>query len=266
MWREDVEDMTEKEGETWSESAPAAGRAGLHSGSPIVLLLIAIAVFSAFSYSISDEDPVSESEAAKLVSGNESSAITASAAAVQQAVQQMAENKINPEEFEFNPPDRYDSLTRKIAGVFHPNGGGAKMPALPSLSKEGAPAAVWIYSADYEVEGIGTGDAGKSADGNDIVAFLVNVPASLCRQINKDLDIFPVKDVDKDGIAAANASGRLAPVPSYALNNMDSGHGGLKPDLARIGGEVASQPFGCLDTDDFDPEAPFVYYHVLLAR
>ena len=181
------------------------------------------------------------------------------------AVVRMIASGVPAETLEFNPPSGFSSLSQANRGVFHPAGGAAIYLRAPADVMSSGREAAWVFSSDYELAGAGTQDNGQSAKGNDIIAFLTGVAPAVCRQINEDLGITASIDADGDGIPAASGS-VFSPLPDAGDREMTSGRKGMRADVARIGETFTAQPFGCFDTDDNDPAAKLVYYHLLHKR
>ncbi len=121
----------------------------------------------------------------------------------------------------------------------------------------------WIFSSNYEIEQIGQSIAGNSG-GNDIIAFLPDVAASVCKKINAELGIGGT-DGDADGVPTAGAN----ILPVYATDSMtefNPNNPGIAGSETVIAGSFIGQPFGCFDANDGDNTSEYVYYHVLVER
>jgi hypothetical protein len=252
------------------------------SGNVLFLILIAVALFAALSYAVTQSSRSGGGDANTEKNLISSAQLTQYPAGIRTSIVRMLINGVDVNDLLFNTPADFgdgnpiDDVSTAPAdvkmvhdAVFHPSGGGATYsPAPPDLMADGAQAD-WVFSSKYEVTNIGT-SVDTSSDGNDIIAFLPGVSISVCKKIVSQLGISTTGfDTDKDGVPSAGAAGAATAAP-VAADGMyeDSGgtHTGIPATEITIAGGLSGQPYGCFDADDNDKDSEVVYYHVLVER
>lgn len=241
------------------------------SGNVLFLILIAVALFAALSYAVTQSSRGSGRDASRETNLIASSQITQYPAAVRNNLIRMVLGGTDETTLEFNAPSEFGSLTvtngLRDRGVFHPDGGAATyVNAQPDLMAD-ASQGTWIFTGDYEVENLQTNSTG-SADGNEIIAFLPNVSEAICETLNTEYGITvdqPTTDQDNDGVPGGRYNNTVT-VPDETMI-MDEGNG-IGADVAAtvLQDAFSGQPFGCFDSDDTAVGGPFVYYHVVYER
>lgn len=219
------------------------------SGNALFLILIAVILFAALSYAITQSnrsggDPASE---VNLVGA---AAVVQQSEGMRQAVIRMIVKGASVDQLDFAPLEAGDPAFNTppfTYKVFHPQGGGAiypKMdPAVTELDSGGLPTAivygdkeVWDLNLSL-VGGIGTSE-------KDVVAVMVNVKKSVCEAINQKLTgSKAIPTVDN-----INQSSKI----SYVLSGADITGAG-------IDGNASLCVTGQLGTD-------YAYYNVLVER
>ena len=246
-----------------SEVTKNTKQRGGESGNVLFLILIAVALFAALSYAVTQSTRSGSGDASGETNLIGSAQVSQYPAGVRTSLVRMIISGTSTEQLEFNQPSEFGSLTNNNFGVFHPTGGGAVFARGPSEVMASGNQTDWIFSSDYEILEIGLSDhgSGDTSLGNDIIAFLPDVSANVCRKLNEELGISTsgagTDTIPGGGISTAN-------LPADA-NTMDSGNTGIGADIDQIDGNFAGQPFGCLDVND-DDSAPYLYYHVLIER
>ena len=154
------------------------------SGNVLFLILIAVALFAALSYA------VTQSTRSGGSNKNETSRINVAVVtqypvSVQTAVMRMNIGGLDLDDLEFNPPDDFGNCTSPEVCVFHPDGGGATYSAGPPSSIQGGylegldhPYG-WFYTSSISVEDLGTSDP-------ELIAFTL-VSESECNEINEQV-------------------------------------------------------------------------------
>lgn len=234
-------------------------------GNVLFLILIAVALFAALSYAVTQSSRSGAGTADGETALVNSAQITQYPASVRTAIVRMIIGGADVTELEFNAPASFSANTD--VSVFHPSGGGAThMAAPPDVTWNGTQIQ-WVFSSSFQIANIGTDGAAQSA--NDIIAFLPGVARTICQKINSELGISIVggDDTDADGVPLG-----LNTLPVLATHNMEDGDGiGAAADADHTidgpGNIFAGQPFGCVDTDDAaQTNGDLVYYHVLVER
>ena len=230
-------------------------------GNVLFLILIAVALFAALSYAVTQSSRSGGSDASDETNLISSAEITQYPASVRTAILRMVvSDGVDVTALEFNPPSDFDDLSDDGNGVFHPDGGGATYTTASTdvmIQGDSAlnPSGFWFFSGHYEIEYIGTSDGAASAAGNEITAFLPGIKDSICTKINNELGISSATDHASDL------------TPEVDAQYMDDGYSipgvGTVVIGAAAGDEsLAGQPFGCVT----DSAGDNIYYHVLVER
>lgn len=249
------------------------------SGNVLFLILIAVALFAALSYAVTQSSRSGAGNSNQERSLISSSQVTQYPASVRTSLVRMIIDGTEAADLYFNQPSDFDCPATstnicatdaderdETRAVFHPSGGGGayQLPQ-PEIMDDGAQGQ-WVFSADWEIDDIGTSLADDAA-GNDIIAFLPGIKNNVCKRINEEFGITGGTDADSDGVFAGPTT-----LPTFATHNMDKDNAGI-PGTTEVGvishTAFVAQPFGCYDTTDGDSTAgngPYVYYHVLIER
>lgn len=155
-----------------------------HSGNVLFLILIAVALFAALSYIVTQSSRSGSSQGAKEKEVLNSSQIIQYPLAIRTAVSRMLVSKVKVDQVAFNEPNNFGSVPQRRL-VFHPKGGGAVYEVAPSTLMANKVSKNWNFNANFQVPNIGTNGAG----GNDLIAFLVGVSAGACKQINEKIGV-----------------------------------------------------------------------------
>jgi len=235
------------------------------SGNVLFLILIAVALFAALSYAVTQSSRSGGNESTgekSIISGAQ---VTQYPAGVRTSIVRMLiDNNTAIEHLEFNSPSDFANLTqisnKYVYGVFHPDGGGATYQNAPADIMDSGTVGVWYFNAEFHVPLIGTSNA--SVESNELTAFLPGVKSIVCVKVDDQLGI-PSSPIPVVAINAANfrvtqgaGTGYQAYPTSYTAGNTITTGG--SPDA------LSGQPFGCFATNDATPV--YIYYHVLLER
>lgn len=242
------------------------------SGNVLFLILIAVALFAALSYAVTQS-----TQSGGGTSSNETSLINVSAlmqypVGVRTAVVRMVIGGTDVADLEFNDPSNFGDCTSPQVCVFHPEGGGATYANAPKnfmVPNGPNPEGQWVFTSHTEVINIGQSVPG-SFEGNDIVAFLWGVTETLCKRINKEVGISSDPTSFHPNLPSASTSQTGS---DLSFNNMDHSYStgaeilvlGSGPDLSALDG----QHQGCLFDEDWaegSVNGAFTYYQVLLER
>lgn len=161
------------------------------SGNILFLILIAVALFAALSFAITQSTHSNGGNAGREETTVNSSVLQQYTASVRGAVTRMLVNEVDITELQFNPPSDFSSLTSPSFGVFNPSGGSIIHQIGPLSIIDGTsdnPSGQWVFTMHFEVDNIGTSAAG-SLNGNDLLALLVGVKQTVCEQMNLKLGI-----------------------------------------------------------------------------
>ncbi|HNQ92829.1 MAG TPA: hypothetical protein PKI93_07860 [Alphaproteobacteria bacterium] len=157
------------------------------SGNILFLILIAVALFAALSFAVSQSMRGSGSGGTTEEKGRIDSAyLQQFPTSIRQAIVRMRiSNTLKPEDVSFAHPG---SVTYGVFGttpsheVFHPQGGATVYQAPPNEINDGSD---WIFNGDIEVANLGTTNGTSSS--SELVAFLPGVRLDICRYLNQGL-------------------------------------------------------------------------------
>ena len=200
-------------------------------GNVLFLILIAVTLFAALSYAITQSNRGGGNAADEKiqVSGAQ---VTQYPAGIQTAVMRLMMNGSTVSELAFNVPGSYGGDTS--IEVFHPSGGGAiYQTSSPDVVDDPA-TDLWVFRSDIAVTNIAT-----TAD--DLVALLPGLKQSVCQSINLEITgstAIPVMTGTEANILAGTV-------------DIDDGN--------TSSGTVDGYAYLCVESSDGE----YVYYHVL---
>lgn len=221
-------------------------------GNVLFLILIAVALFAALSYAVTQSSRSGGGDAGKETNLVNSAQLTQYPSGIRTAIVRMIIGGADLTTLEFNPPSLFDDLTDDTWGVFHPAGGGATYSIAPPDVMDGGDGQ-WVFNGENQIADIGTTQDPVDITSVDIVAFLVGITNSVCQKLNEEL-----------GLAAAPIT--LAGVDlATQMDDTTPGlcNGGCGGTIGSASGAntLNGQPFGC-----FSDGTDNVYYHVLVER
>jgi len=245
------------------------------SGNVLFLILIAVALFAALSYAVTQSSRSGGGDASSEKSLVSSSQVTQYPSSVRTSIVRMIIGGTSVDQLLFDTPSSFAALSTtdmQKAGVFYPSGGGATYSTVPAEVMKTASSGPgnWVFSSKYQVKNIGLTDATKG-DYNEIIAFLPGVSKALCTKLDTQLGITldaggypPSIDTDMAGmpVAADNMDSGISPatgtpgIPATAT-------GGV---IGTANTQFIGQPFGCGRIGAASTAGTYVYYHVLVER
>jgi hypothetical protein len=243
------------------------------SGNVLFLILIAVALFAALSYAVTQSSRSGGGDAAGETSLVNSAQITQYPAAVRTSLIRMLVNgSATVDQLEFDPPADFVGGSEAVE-VFHPTGGGATFVTAPPDLMFTSASGTWLFNSAYQITNIGTTVAADT--GNDIIAFLPGLALNVCRRLNEELGIGSTGIADDDdGNGVPDAGIAITDIP-VAADNQDNGNQGINGGGGYVaanvidGPDFVGQPFGCADFDDATAgtaDGDLIYYHVLVER
>lgn len=223
------------------------------AGNVLFLILIAVALFAALSYAVTQSTRSGGGDASSEKSLVSSAALTQYPASIKTAITRMLiSNGVAANDLLFDKPP-FTNLTTdplKKRGVFFPDlGGGATYSTAPADVGTTAAPLPWFFNGENEVQNIGSNRASGTAPtvaSADIVAFLPDVTKALCDKIHEQLGLAKTYVTLTANITDTNQA------------DPDIDAGGVVITSSVLDG----QPQGCflLSTNRY------VYYHVLVER
>jgi len=232
-------------------------------GNVLFLILIAVALFAALSYAVTQSSR-SGGDAGRETNILNSAQITQYPNQIRTAILRQIIDGTDITAIRFNSPADFATLDNPRFGVFNPNGGGAVFQdAAGEIMADGNPG-VWSYNIEFEIAEIGLSTPSQRG-GNEVIAFLAGISEAVCQRINAEAGIRA-----DTTLAPPVASGDIDAV--YDLNMVDVGGTDYALptsetvlDAAALdAGIFDGQPFGCFQNGGAPAE--FVYYHVLSER
>lgn len=235
-------------------------------GNVLFLILIAVALFAALSYVVTQSTRSGGGSTEREKNVLSSAQMTQYPTALRTSIIRMVLGGTAIENIRFDDPSTSPTISSSLL-VFHPQGGAANYQDAPAdLSVGGAGTLRWRFNGEIEVPGIGIDDAG----GNDLIAFLPGVSNGVCRQVNEELGI----DVSGASPACTLAGDSVAPNVAGAEAEVDAemtddasynfpGTAALTLEAAGCTAIFNRKASGCF----FDVEGDRnVFYSVLLER
>ncbi len=233
-------------------------------GNVLFLILIAVALFAALSYAVTQSTRSGGGGADGETTLVNSAQLTQYPASVRTSIVRMVIGGADVETLEFNAPAEFANCTEQPTGVFprcvfHPTGGGATYVQAPADIMAVGGAGTWIFNAENEINliGVSVGGDAPDTDSADLIAFLPGVTNGICNRINEELGISGDTEESGGSIDFSSASNMANPNGS---TDTSIGFGGGTIGDADADG-LNAQPFGCFQQDGVN-----VYYHVLIER
>lgn len=227
-------------------------------GNVLFLILIAVALFAALSYAVTQSTRSGGGDASKETNLVNAAGLTQYPASIKTSITRMVvSNGTTADELLFDPPP-YTGLTTpalQTAGVFYPTtstggGGGASYIDAPASVMANNLPGTWHFNGENGVTNIGTSGA-VSTTNADIIAFLPGLKEAVCQSIHSKIGLSTTIP-DLTAIAGLDFT-----------TDMDSGNTGIGAGGALLTDAVLDgQPQGCFEHG----AGNFVYYHVLIER
>lgn len=228
-------------------------------GNVLFLILIAVALFAALSYAVTQSTRSGGGSTEKEKAILSGASLTQHPTAIRTGLIRMVLGGVDVSDIKFNAPSLFGSL-QSTELVFHPNGGGAVYQFAPADVMRGLGQGTWHFNANFDLPNIGTDGPG----GNDIIAFLPGITQAVCRRVNDEFSISPAGCTSNDGLVPdVDASITEANI----IEDMDDTYTfpvGDQEDLENATCEVfAGQATGCF----YDAaNSRYTFYSVLLER
>jgi hypothetical protein len=180
-------------------------------GNVLFLILIAVALFAALSYAVTQSSR-SGGDASKETNVINTAALTQYPNSVRTSVLRLIIAGVDPLDLQFNKPDQFDTGTYPgiipARAIFHPQGGAASYQQVPAnlTTVPGGGAIDWKFNANFEVPLLGLSQTG-SGNGNEVIAFADGITQSICGRVNKELHADD--QIPEIATAIATTSGNL---------------------------------------------------------
>ena len=225
------------------------------SGNAFFLILIAVALFAALSYALSQSGRTSGGNASQDTNRVNASQLTQYPVSLKTAIMRMTtQGAIGVEDVIFNSPSDFGALTdpEKAVAVFYPTGGGAPYAKAPAEIMANGAAGTWKFNSENEVAGVGSdgATAGVDTESADVTAFLSGVTQAVCESMHTKLGLGAIPTI----AAAVNITDE-----QNATTTGIAGHG---TGAVLTDAVLDRSPYGCFQK----PASTYVYYHVLIER
>ena len=154
-------------------------------GNVLFLILIAVALFAALSYAVTQSTRSGGGSADRERSILSSASLTQGPTALRTSLIRMVLGGTDVSNMRFNAPADFGSVDEGDL-VFHPNGGGAVFQRAPADVMLSGDLGTWFYNPNFNIPEIGLDTA---STGNDIIAFLPGINQAVCSQLNDEFSI-----------------------------------------------------------------------------
>lgn len=246
------------------------GRKG-ERGNILFLILIAVALFAALSYAVTQSSRSGSGNASSETNLVDSATITQYPASVRTSIiKMMVEDSVNVADMEFNTPSDFShggviddtSLTNASVkqAVFYPagtttgtGGGGATYENVGGNLMDNGSEGTWHFNESFNIPGVGS-------SANDLIAFVSGIKKSVCSKIDEQLGIgstiptvAAAVNVAVDQLSDGTSQTNPAIVPSVPVT---------PADIIDTGNALHGQGFGCFENGT--GSGTYVYYHVLV--
>jgi hypothetical protein len=236
-------------------------------GNVLFLILIAVALFAALSYAVTQSSR-SGGDASRETNILNAAQLTQYPTSIRTAVLRLVIDGYQDTNILFNSPD--DITTSQAYEVFSSIGGGAVYQNAPSeIMQTGGinPTGIWFFNMDFEIPNLGRTNI-PSLPGNELIAFLPGVTESVCSRINQEANIIsdatianPVVAANTAGTADVGARKNVRVIADY-----DGTHSILDTAITSPYGLLKGRAFGCYHDNNAATNAPYVVYTVILER
>lgn len=228
-------------------------------GNVLFLILIAVALFAALSYAVTQSTRSGGGDASSETSLVNSAQITQYPASVKTAITRMiVSNSTSPYVLSFDDPSLFTTnLTTaqlQAENVFHPSGGGATYTLGPANVMAANVATAWVFNTENEIENIGQ-SGGPNDTTADTIAFLPGVSLAICQKIHQKLGLSTTIPTETNIDITTSQDSTLG----TATDRIFTGGGTGVIGNANI---LSGQPQGCFQ----QPASTYNYYHVIVER
>lgn len=210
-------------------------------GNALFLILIAVVLFAALSFAITQSNRSTGSSAGEETNTVSGSNVTQYASAIRTGVTRMLVKGVTLDELRFDTPSdaAYDVAANRATEVFHPQGGAVVFQSPDSNIVNSGGAWYYFFAA---VKDMGTG-------ADDAVAVLTNVKKGICQQINRQTTGTTTVSALTPAITDSDITSATYNSASPVANVMNFG-------------TTPNRPYGCFTTGS-GATLKYNYMHVL---
>lgn len=224
-------------------------------GNALFIILIAVALFAALSYAVSQFQRGGGTDASRETTMVNASQIIQYPVSLKSSIMRMMViNHIDSDQLLFDAPPFLGLNTAFLQGhgVFYPNntsgggGGAVYAKAIAGVMVSGV-LGEWVFNGENQIKNIGTSSGTTTTSNADIIAFLPGVTLATCQAIHQKL-----------GISMS--------IPSVTGIDYTSNMISANPTIRATGGIITAsildgQPLGC-----FENSGAYIYYHAIIER
>lgn len=244
-------------------------------GNVLFLILIAVALFAALSYAVTQSSR-SGGDASRETNILNAAQLTQYPVTVRTAVLRMIIDGYQDTQIAFTKPTNTAAVSEPLL-VFNPIGGGAIYQDAPSeVMADGNPGE-WFFNMNFEIRDLGRTQTSAAA-GNELIGFLPGVQENVCTRINQEAGILsdprqanPITTADLSGGGSADTTDYdfdiddpSTDIPAGEIILSTSAYAGTTGVAAYAANIIDGKPFGCFQNANASGE--FVFYTVLLER
>jgi len=230
-------------------------------GNILFLILLAVVLFAALSYAVTQSMRGGGGNAGSETSLVNSAVLSQYPVGVRAAILRMIVDGTDVTTLNFDPPSVFSTMTdgEKALGVFHADGGGASFAYIPTDALATlSSTARWVFTRNFGIEDIGNTATGSGDTGKDIVAIAPGISETLCAKINEELGVSSIPEVGTTLPLTVDAT-TMQQVEEFTYSQTST-----VAEIADSGSVIDGNPFLCVD---YSTSAElYAYYHVLVER
>jgi hypothetical protein len=220
-------------------------------GNVLFLILIAVALFAALSYAVTQSSR-SGGDASRETNILNAAQLTQYPTSIRTAVLRLVIDGFQDTQILYNDPPSGFVTASEPFEVFATVGGGAIFQNAPTEVMQvggGNTDGEWFINMDFEVPNLGR-NVTASLNGNELIAFLPGITESVCTRINLEASVIalptdtnPVISTDLNGTASGDTGHNIDALSDYTATSISLG------DNVTPANALDNRPFGCFTTN-----------------
>ena len=235
-------------------------------GNVLFLILIAVALFAALSYAVTQSGGSGSGSAGEETNLIRGAQLTQYPSNVKQAVTRMLiGGGIAKQDIVFDPPSNFstdlDTDTKKSEAVFHPNGGGAPFQKEAKLGSD-VVAGEWKYVGTEAVKNLGTNKP-------ELMMFAAKIPTGICQSVNDRVGLptdFTATEVDAGIDYESMTTIEYDSSGSVTGDELTTGTVTASEQIGNSATALANQRFGCTTAKNDGVDNDLIYFQVLATQ
>ena len=246
------------------------------AGNVLFLILIAVALFAALSYAVTQSSRSGGSGSEREQGIVNAAGLTQYASSIRTAILRMTINNVGIDNVNYKNPGDADYATEVGTDgsnfMYHPDGGGATFQLAPDnvLTTNATNTTAGDVDGEWHFrDGLSITDLGSTQ--SEVVAYLTDVTVGVCEELNRrygiatgldpNVAVYNIADAHVDETIATGTADNTN--TTYIASGGGTAPGGTWPTA------LDGEPFGCFCNSGTSPcpaNAQFVYYHTLVER